>query len=112
MLCSYLRFYIKIEFTSKEEPFFCFRCPVRAQCVCAFVFVCPVFLLLLCIGPWPHKLSKVREVENLNGKPPGKTQVLQEMVIVTQLLASFLLNLGSKCPGMMLGGNMLQPQTK
>lgn len=55
------------------------------ECACVFP--------LLCLGPWLHKLSKVREVECLNGKPPRKTQVLQEMVMVTQSLAIFPSNL-------------------
>lgn len=61
----------------------------RAVHVC--VYVCPV--LLLCLGPWPQKLTKVREVECLNGRLPRKTQVLQEMVMMTQLLATIPLNL-------------------
>lgn len=38
------------------------------ECACVFP--------LLCLGLWLHKLSKVRGVECLNGKPPRKTQVL------------------------------------
>lgn len=112
-----LRFYIKIEFTTKEEAFFLSDL-LQALCACMCVYVCvrahacvsPMFFC--CFGPWPHKLSRVREVEHLNGKPPRRTQVLQEMVMVTELLASFPLNLGWKCPGRMRGGNKLQPQMK
>lgn len=60
----------------------------RKESVCACACEC-VFLLLLCLGRWPPKLNKVREVEYLSGKPPRKSQVLQEMTTVTQLLAAF-----------------------
>lgn len=35
------------------------------ECACVYP--------LLCLGLWLHKLSKVRGVECLNGKPPRKT---------------------------------------
>lgn len=89
-LSHILRFYIKIEFTTREEAFFLSDL-LSELCMCVWC-VSYVFCFLF-FGLWPCKLSKVREVEYLNEKPPRKTQVLQEMVMVTQLLASFPLNL-------------------
>lgn len=62
------------------------------MCVCVHTHVC-LLCFFVALDHGLIKLSKVREVEYLNGKPPRKTQVLQEMVMVTQLLASFPLNL-------------------